>query len=340
MSASQSQAAVDLYNEAAGDLRLPGRQARILAEMMRLGWRPLLDHIPSRLMTPLMMRTAFATGALLVRPDSRSRVQRFRATVRGPGSTASHTISGEWLRPRDPDEGAVLYLHGGGYSFCSPRTHRVITGRLAATTGLRVLVPRYRLAPEHPYPAAFDDAMDSYLWLLDQGVPAGRIIIAGDSSGGHLAAAVAMEACRSSMPVPAGVVLFSPWVDLSCEHLAEIDRSRRDPFISPALAQRCGLQYAGGHDWSGPGLSLLTCAGLTLPPFLIQAGGAEAMREEIERFAEVLTEAGTPCELQVWPGQIHVFQAFNRLLPAAREAMDDAARFVRTSVETPQETKT
>ncbi|GLY80266.1 alpha/beta hydrolase [Actinoallomurus iriomotensis] len=340
MSASQNQAAADLHDQAAVDLPSPGRQARILTEMMRLGWRPLLDHIPGRLMTPLMIRTAFATGALLVRPDSRARVRRFSATAHGPGSTAPRTITGEWVRPRDPDEGVVLYLHGGGYSFCSPRTHRVITGRLAATFGLRVLAPRYRLAPEHPYPAAFDDAMDCYLWLLDQGVPAGRVVIAGDSSGGHLAAAVAIEACRSDTPVPAGVVLFSPWVDLSCERLAQIDRSKRDPFISPVVAQRCGLQYAGGHGWSGPGLSLLNCDGLTLPPFLIQAGGAEAMREEIEQFAGVLTEAGTSCELQVWPGQIHVFQAFNRLLPAAREAMNDAARFIRTSVETPQETET
>jgi acetyl esterase/lipase len=340
MNALQNQAAVRPQSRSAAGLRPPGRQARILAEMMRLGWRPLLDHFPSRLMTPAMMRTAFATGALLVRPDPRARVQRFRATTRGSRSTAPRTITGEWLRPRDPGEGAVLYLHGGGYSFCSPRTHRVITGRLAATAGLRVLVPRYRLAPEHPYPAAFDDAMDSYRWLLDQGVPAGRIVIAGDSSGGHLAAAVAIEACRSSLPAPGGVVLFSPWVDLSCEHLAEIDRSRRDPFISPVIAQRCGLQYAGGHDWSGPGLSLLNCDGLTLPPFLIQLGGVEALREEIEQFAGVLAEAGTPCELQVWQGQIHVFQAFNRLLPAAREAMDNAARFIRTSVKTPQETTT
>jgi acetyl esterase/lipase len=124
-------------------------------------------------------------------------------------------------------------------------------------------------------------------------------------------------------------------VDLTGELAKAAARHRRDPYLTPKVATRFGRVYVGAGDWSDPRLSLLTCASAPLPPFLIQTGGLEILRTDAEKFAEVLTEAGDSCELQVWPGQMHVFQIFNRLLPEADAAMREAARFIRTAITKP-----
>ncbi|WP_433187847.1 alpha/beta hydrolase [Actinoallomurus sp. CA-150999] len=310
-----------------GDIVAPSRQARALARALRLGWRPMADRLNGRFVSLTVLRTALEHGTRLLRPDPGVHVEELTGA-----DAAGVPIAGEWVRPPEPRDGAILYLHGGGYAFCSPRTHRTLTSRLAADTGLPVLVPGYRLAPEHPFPAALEDALEAYRWLLTD-LPASRIVIAGDSSGGHLAAALVGEACRVGLPSPGGVVLFSPWVDLSCELSVLSDREYHDPFISPALARHFGRLYVGDHDdWSDPRLSLLDCAGLDLPPFLIQVAEQEVLRGEAERLAEALTESGNRCELQVWPGQIHVFQLFNRLFPEARAAVREAADFIRAVI--------
>ncbi|GAA4615950.1 hypothetical protein GCM10023195_70640 [Actinoallomurus liliacearum] len=307
------------------DIVAPSRQARALARALSFGWRPMVDRLSGRFVSLTVLRMAIEHGTRLLRPDPGVRVE---ALARAAGAP----VSGEWVRPPEPAKGAILYLHGGGYAFCSPRTHRTLTSRLAADTGLPVLAPSYRLAPEHPFPAALEDALAAYRWLLTD-LPPSRIVIAGDSSGGHLAAAMVGEALRSGLPAPGGVVLFSPWVDLSCELSVLSDREYRDPFISPALARHFGRLYVGDHnDWSDPRLSLLDCDGLELPPFLIQVAKQEVLRGEAERLAEALTSSGNRCELQVWPGQIHVFQLFNRLFPEARAAVREAADFIHTAV--------
>jgi acetyl esterase/lipase len=314
------------------DFTAPSRQARAIAGVLRLGWRPVIDRLDGRFVVLSLWRAALDTGTRLLRPDPGVRIQRIKE-MRVSGAVP---VAGEWVRPRDEEQGAVLYLHGGGYAFGSPRTHRMITSRLAVNTGLPVLAPRYRLAPEHPFPAAFDDGIAAYRWLLAQGLPPSRIVVAGDSSGGHLAAAVVREACRSGLPSPAGVVLFSPWVDLTCELSGEIDQECRDPFISPALARHFGRMYVGDHDdWSDPRLALLDCDGLELPPFLIQVAEKEALRAEAERLAEALTATGNSCELQVWPGQIHAFQILSRVFPEARAALREAADFIQNAVGLP-----
>lgn len=311
------------------DFTAPSRQARAIARALRVGWRPVIDRVDGRFVALSLWRAALNTGTRLLRADPGVRVEQ----VRDIGGGALVPVAGEWVRPAEPDHGAILYLHGGGYAFCSPRTHRMITSRLAVNTGLPVLAPRYRLAPEHPFPAAFDDGVVAYRSLLAQGVPPSRIIVAGDSSGGHLAAAVVAEACRSGLPTPAGVVLFSPWVDLTCELSGENDQECRDPFISPAMARHFGRLYVGEHnDWSDPRLALLDCAGLKLPPFLIQVAEKEALRGEAERLAEALTATGNSCELQVWPGQIHAFQILSRVFPEARAALREAGDFIQATV--------
>lgn len=308
----------------------PSSQSRALAAAVRLGIRPFAGRIKGRSASIRVWRSLLGAGSRCLRPDPRVSIQPIvDPCIEDPD--VERPVTGEWLRPPggSTKDGAILYLHGGGYAICSPKTHRVITTRLAIDTGLPVLAPDYRLAPEHPFPAAFEDTLDAYRLLLARGVPADRIIIAGDSSGGHLATALTCEACRTGLPSPAGVVLFSPWVDLTGELARSAALRYRDPYIEPAVATRFGRMYVGSGDWNDPRLSLLTGAGAGLPPFLIQVGGIEVLREEAERLAEILAEAGTRFDLQVWPGQMHVFQIFNRMLPEADRAMREAARFIR-----------
>jgi acetyl esterase/lipase len=277
-------------------------------------------------------RTAADAAARLIR-SPRVRVEQL-VDPRVSGDSSVRPVVGEWVTPAvDPtDDGAILYLHGGGYVACSPRTHRPITARLAVDCRLPVLVPCYRLAPEHPFPAALFDALDAYRFLLGRGIPGSRIVLAGDSAGGHLATSLAGEICRTDMPPPAGVVLYSPWVDLTCELSAERDRSCRDPYVSPAAARLAGQMYVGTGDFDDPRLSLLTCAWTSAPPFFVQVGGDEVLRAEAEQLVDVLSAAGASCELQVWSGQMHVFQMLNQVLPEARAAMLETARFIRTAI--------
>jgi epsilon-lactone hydrolase len=311
----------------------PSSQSRVLITAVRLGVRPFAGRIKGRTVTIRLWRSLLGAGSRCLRHDPRVSIEPIiDPCVEDPD--VKRPVKGEWLRApgSTAKQGAILYLHGGGYAICSPKTHRVITARLAMDTGLPVLAPDYRLAPEHPFPAAFEDTLDAYRLMLARGVPADRIIIAGDSSGGHLATALTAEACRTGLPAPAGVVLFSPWVDLTAELATASELRRSDPYINPAVAMRFGRMYVGAGDWSDPRLSLLTCPSEELPPFLIQVGGIEVLRAEAEALADVLEEAGSPYELQVWPGQMHVFQLFNRMLPEADAAMSEAVRFIRATV--------
>lgn len=315
--------------------RAPSMQSRALSRTLRLGLRPFVHRVPGSSVGIRTARSAVDTASRIIRPHPRTRVEPLIDPQIGAGGDGRPVI-GEWVVPDEPaaggddaPPGAVLYLHGGGYVLCSPRTHRPITSRLAVDCGLPVLVPHYRLAPEHPFPAALEDALAAYRWLLGRGVPADRIVLAGDSAGGHLAASLTGEICRTGLPSPAGVVLYSPWVDLSCELSTQWDRQVRDPYISAYSARRIGRVVVGQADLDDPRLALLACAWADTPPFLIQVGGAEVLRPEAERLAAVLSDSGADCELQVWPGQMHVFQLLNRVLPEARDAMHETARFVR-----------
>ncbi|MFC4912142.1 alpha/beta hydrolase [Actinomadura gamaensis] len=268
-------------------------------------------------------------------PDGRHRAKDARKPddTRRADSTraADATRRADGTRAADATrraDGAILYLHGGGYVVCSPRTHRPITSRLAVETGLPVLAPHYRMAPEHPFPAPLEDAVAAYRWLLDRGVPASGIVLAGDSAGGHLAASLTGEIMRTGLPNPAGTILFSPWVDLTCELSTQEQRVARDPYISAYAARRLARLVVGGTGFDDPRLALLACPWADAPPFLVQVGGAEVLRPEAEAFADVLTAANVDCRLQVWTGQMHVFQILNRVLPEASAAMSEAARFV------------
>ncbi|WP_245679253.1 alpha/beta hydrolase [Actinomadura hibisca] len=248
-----------------------------------------------------------------------------------PGCRVEVTGDGEWVRgPGARDDAVLLYLHGSAYLLCSARTHRGLTSRLAAWTGLPVFAPDYRLAPEHRFPAAADDVRAAYDRLAADGR---RVVVAGDSAGGHLAVDLALQLCREGRPAPEALVLFSPLVDLSLEAAAGRDVRRRDPMISAGKARRLVHCYVRDADPASPRLAFGLCDGDALPPTLVQAGGAEMLAADAEHLAALFDG----CELEIWPDQMHVFQALPRLIPEADPALRRAAAFIDARLTARQE---
>lgn len=245
-------------------------------------------------------------------------------------------VEGEWVDASESrcraDRGVVLYLHGSAYAICSARTHRGLASRLSRDAGLPAFVVDYRLAPEFPFPAAADDVERAYRWLLERGHDPADIVVAGDSAGGHLALDLVIDNARRSVPQPAAVVLFSPLIDLTFDLAEGRERTRRDPMISAAAARALTALYTAGEQPDIPRLRLAVEAGTVLPPFLVQAGGAEMLVADAEYLQNLVeTNAGT-CALEMWPDQMHVFQALPRFSPEAGPALRRAAQFIRTEL--------
>ncbi|MCA2319096.1 alpha/beta hydrolase [Mycobacterium intracellulare] len=245
-------------------------------------------------------------------------------------------VKGEWVYgPRTPTSeterssttaGAIYYVHGSGYAVCSPKTHRRLTSWLSSLTGLPVFCIDYRLAPKHRFPTAADDVRAGWDWLVDTcGLPPKHIVIAGDSAGGHLSVDLLLQ---PGVEHPAAMVLFSPLYDLSFELALARERIRPDPATSAANAVRLVGLYHSGVDLTHQRLTLDVARGPALPPTLIQAGGAEMLQEDARQLAADIRTAGGRCELQIWPHQVHVFQALPRMTPEAAKAMAYVARFI------------
>jgi len=242
-------------------------------------------------------------------------------------------VVGEWVRApgaRSTDR-AIYFVHGSGYALCSPRTHRRLTSWLSRLTGLPVFAVDYRLAPRHRFPTAADDVRASWDWLTAQ-LPPEHIVIAGDSAGGHLAVDLLLQpeiAARG----PAALVLFSPLIDLTLGLARAREELRLDPAIRAVDAARLVALYSGGVNPAHRRLTLDVAGGPALPPTLIQAGGAEMLLADARHLAADIRTGGGRCELQVWPDQVHVFQALPRLSPEAAKAMRHVARFIDTSLQ-------
>ena len=253
-------------------------------------------------------------------------------------------VVGEWVRGAgvtfggqersDPGnvraDACIYFLHGSGYALCSPRTHRRLTAWLSRLTGLPVFCVDYRLAPRHRFPAAAVDARAGWDWLCaQQGLSPDRIVVAGDSAGGHLAVDLFLQ---PDVKHPAGLALFSPLVDLTFALARAREALRRDPAIRSADAARLVGLYCTGTDVTHPRLRLDVAGGRRLPPTLIQAGGGEMLVADARALTKDIHAAGGDCELQVWPDQVHVFQALPRLAPEAVPAMRRVAAFVTESL--------
>lgn len=305
----------------------PSVQSRALAHLLMNSLRRFGDF--ARVHNPVHRRLARELFNLV------GHVPPARGTRTHPIAEAG--VHGEWIAARGADEGAgaILYLHGGGFVFGGRRTHRHLVAAISAASGLPALLLDYRHAPEHPFPAAADDAIAGFSWLMDQGFAADRIVVAGDSAGGHLTAGLLADLHRRRMPMPAAAVLLSPFLDLTAEGLARADAARRDPFVVPERARECGLAYAGEFAFTHRRLDVLRGNKRRWPPVLIQVGDTECLLGDSERLAEAVNAAGGHCELQVWPGQVHVFPAFFPVIPEARAALRYAGSFLRAAVSEP-----
>jgi monoterpene epsilon-lactone hydrolase len=290
--------------------RSPSLQARLIAKFLR---RVVKPRNVTRTDIPLIrtLMGAFTRSRLL--PGIRA--ERVRAPV-----------PGEWLHPPHPRRGrALLYFHGGGYICGSPRTHRAITARLARLLQVSVFVPDYRLAPEHPYPAALQDAHTVWRWLLGQGYRSDQLLLAGDSAGGGLALAL-MQGCRTQgLPLPRAAALFSPWTDLTGTAPAIRENARRCAWFTSSQLRFAAALYAGHADPALPDLSPLHGDLGNLPPLILHVSDAELLRDDSLRLAHRARAAGTPVDLKVWHGLPHAWPNFAGLMPEADQCLSDAA---------------
>lgn len=239
----------------------------------------------------------------------------------------------EWVAsPAAGARGFVLYLHGGGYVTGSPRTHRGLTARLAKAARVCVAVPDYRLAPEHPHPAAVDDAFAAYKGLLDQGIPPNKIIIAGDSAGGGLSLALALRIKAEPLPQPAGLVLLSPFTDITFAGASMQSPAQKEWLLTKPWMLDAARHYGGGQDPKTPTLSPLFASLGGLPPIFIQVGSDELLLDDSTRFARVATEQGVPVTLQIWPGMWHVWQLHGGQMPEADRAISAMRDFIHTQL--------
>ena len=225
-----------------------------------------------------------------------------------------------------PPERAVLYLHGGGYCVGAPAASRVITGNLALRCAARVFAAGYRLAPEHPMPAAVDDAVAAYRGLLDEGHEPAATVVAGDSAGGGLAVATALRLRELGLPQPAALVLFSPWGDLRLSALGTPPKG--EVVITRAWLEACAAHYLAGHSADDPLASPIGADLRDLPPTLIQVGKDELLLSDARRLTAALMAAGVAVDLQEYPRRWHVFQQNAGVLTDADRALDAAATFV------------
>ena len=237
----------------------------------------------------------------------------------------------QWVRANgvDPETDRVLYyIHGGGFSTHLPRVYTHFTADLSALLGARVLLVDYRLAPEHPFPAAPDDCLSAYRWLTQQtDVDGKKLLIAGDSAGGNLSLVTLLMAKETGLPLPSAGWIISPAVDCDWSHSALEELQATDPmFSTQALAIM--EPYFGAADRRDPRISPINGDLAGLPPLLIEAGGREMFREQPDIFAGRAREAGASVIAHVWEGMPHCFQVFS-FLPEARLARDRACRFMQ-----------
>ena len=242
-------------------------------------------------------------------------------------------VPAHWLTAPGADPGRVLlFLHGGGFEFGSVRSDGELAARLGRASGMRVLFPEYRLAPEHPFPAAIDDVLAVWRWLrAGQGLSAGSMAVAGDSAGGGLAVSLLVATRDAGEALPAAAVLMSPTVDLTSSGASMTERAEQDPISTPALLRQLASDYLAGADPKTPLASPLFAAMTGLPPLLVLVGTADLLLSDSERLATAAAEAGVNVTLDVGEGLPHVYPIMLGT-PEAAEATEQIGTFLRTRV--------
>ena len=246
-------------------------------------------------------------------------------------SATSGWVGGEVLSVANPSDHSpvMLYLHGGGYIACSPETHRSLVGSLVRRLGGRAFVPRYRLAPEHPYPAALDDAKAAYRYMLDvERVDPSRLVVAGDSAGGGLALALVLAVRDAGWPLPKAVVAYSPWTDLAATGGSLDENSDSCAMFAGVTIRRAAPFYVGNADPRTPYVSPLYGDFSGFPPLLLHASTDEVLRDDTLRLADRARAQGVDVELSLWSRVPHVWQFFAAVLPEARDSLAATQAFI------------
>jgi acetyl esterase/lipase len=286
--------------------------------LLSLGLRVFAKPSLARAATPAAARAQFKLGAKVFRAPP------YMLHLPGSGPLPLDQISVGAVR----DDAVILYFHGGGYLAGSPATHAAMLGRLSKLTGLRVIAPDYRLAPEHPAPAAFEDARTAFEMVLQQGYSPGQIILGGDSSGGGLALALLADLCERRM-APAALFAFSPWTDLAMTGETLRSHAKADPLVPVArIADALGF-VLGDLQPVDARISPLYGSFPGVPPVLIQVGTTEVLLDDSRRMAARLRGFGDDVTLSEWARAPHVWQIFDGYVPQARAALREVADFVK-----------
>ena len=241
-------------------------------------------------------------------------------------------VAAEWTDTPEADpRKVILYLHGGGYIAGSPRSHRHMVAQAGREAGTRTIALDYRLAPEHPFPAAVEDAVAGYRFLLSRGFSADHIAVAGDSAGGGLTVALLVWLRDAGLPLPACAWCVSPWVDLEGAGGSMTAKATVDPMVQQAYLIELAAAYLGGADPRTALAAPLYADLQGLPPMLIQVGSAETLLDDAVRLAGAAGAADLRVRLEVWPDMIHVWHLFHQQVAAGRRALAEAGAFIRSN---------
>ncbi len=249
---------------------------------------------------------------------------------RKPGAAALvGGVKGEWAEPAvHSAKRTILYLHGGGYVIGSPASHRDMVSAIADAAQARALILDYRLGPEHPFPAAVDDALAAYRGLLQEGYAAQSLFIAGDSAGGGLTIATLLSIKQAGLPLPAAGVCLSPWVDLTLESGTMTSKAADDPLLTSTALRWMRDQYLAGQDPRATLASPLFADLSGLPPLLIQVGSEEVLLDDSRNLNERAQEAGVEVTLEVWDGMMHVWHLMAMMVPEGKQAIQAIGKYI------------
>jgi monoterpene epsilon-lactone hydrolase len=310
---------------------MPNGVAGLLTGRLHAGSMPS----PQLAMLVGMLRSAPTVPQDMDTAARRQRMEELTATAPTPEGVRvtpvdAGGVPAEWVEPTEASpRGTILYLHGGGYTIGSVRTHRGLVSRLALATGARGLTLDYRLGPEHPFPGAVDDATAAYRWLVRGGTAPETIVIAGDSAGGGLTVAALVALRDAGERLPAAGVCISPWADLACTGESMQTGAARDPMVQRTGLLDMAAAYLAGQDPRAPLASPIYADLRGLPPLLIHVGTAETLLDDATRLADRARAAGVSVDIEVWDDMIHVWHAFAPLLPEADEAVGRIGAWVR-----------
>jgi len=243
-------------------------------------------------------------------------------------TVSANGVPGEWITPKaSPTDKVLLYLHGGGFVYRLTPPHLKIGAYLTQKMAVHTLMVEYRTGPENPFPAALEDCITAYLWLIEQGFLAHNIVVAGDSAGGNLAITLLMKLRDTGLPLPAAAACLSPVADLTPKD--DEQKKFKDPLISPKTAKFYHQSYLGNNDPHNPLISPVFGNLQGLPPLLLHAGEDEFLRYDAKKIAGLAQSAGVDVRLEIYPRMWHVWQ-INLSLPQATQSLDDIAQFFKT----------